>query len=91
MIIVGNKDIRKLFILPSSRNRNNYDYHGKISQYLLLPLNQKLRHLNLPFKLSPPKVIPIKTLRRKSTMLIKKRCFKPMPLKFKLYKVKSNH
>jgi hypothetical protein len=30
VIIVGKRDIRKLFVLPSSRNENNSDYHGKI-------------------------------------------------------------
>jgi hypothetical protein len=30
MIIVGKRDIRKLFVLLSSRNGNNSDYHGKI-------------------------------------------------------------
>jgi len=39
VIIVGKKDIRKLFVLPSSRNGSNFSYHGKIYQHLLLPLN----------------------------------------------------
>jgi hypothetical protein len=30
MIIVGKRDIRELFVLPSSQNGNNSDYHGKI-------------------------------------------------------------
>jgi hypothetical protein len=90
VIIVGKKDIRKLFILLSSRNGNNSNYHGKIYQHLLLPLNQKPRHLSFPLRLSPPKVILIKML-RKSTMLIRGRCFKPMLLKFKLYKMNLNH
>jgi hypothetical protein len=30
VIIVGKRDIRKLFVLPSSRDGNNSDYHGKI-------------------------------------------------------------
>jgi hypothetical protein len=30
MIIVGKRDIKKLFILPSSWNGSNSDYHGKI-------------------------------------------------------------
>jgi hypothetical protein len=64
VIIVGKKDIRKLFVLPSSQNGNNSNYHIKIYQHLLLPLNQKPRHLNLPFKFSPPKVIPVRMLRR---------------------------
>ncbi len=43
----------KLFVLPSSQNRSNFDYHCKIYKYLLLPLNQKPRHLCLPLRLSP--------------------------------------
>jgi hypothetical protein len=68
--------------LPSSRNRSNSDYHGKICQHLPLPLNQKPRHFNLPLRLSPPRVILLRMLRKRSTMLIKGRCFKPMPLSF---------
>jgi hypothetical protein len=30
VIIVGKRDIRKLSVLPSSQNGNNYDYHDKI-------------------------------------------------------------
>jgi hypothetical protein len=30
VIIVGKKDIMKLFVLPSSRNKSNFDYHGTI-------------------------------------------------------------
>jgi hypothetical protein len=77
--------------LPSFRNKSNSDYHGKICQHLPLPLNQKPRHLNLPRKFSSPKVIPIRMLRRRNTMLTRERCFKPMPLKFKLCKMNSNH
>ncbi len=91
VIIVGKKDIRKLFILPSSRNRSNSDYHGKICQHLLLPLNKKPRHFNLPLKISPPRVIPIRMPRRRNIMLARGSCFKPMPFKFKLYKMNSNH
>jgi hypothetical protein len=91
VIIVGKRDIRKLFVLPSSWNESNSNYHGKICQHLLLPLNQKLRHLSVPFRLSPPRVIPVKMQRRNSTMLIRGRCFKPMLLKFKLCKMNSNH
>jgi hypothetical protein len=91
VIIVGKRDIRKLSILPSSQNRSNFDYHDKIYQYLLLPPNQKPRHLSLQLRLSPPKVIPIIMLRRRSTMLTRGRCFKPMPLKFKLCRMNSNH
>jgi hypothetical protein len=91
VIIVGKRDIRKLFVLPSSRNGSNSDYHGKICQHLPMPLNQKPKHLNLPLRLFPPRVIPVIMLRQKSTMLIRRKCFKPMPLKFKLYKMNSNH
>jgi hypothetical protein len=91
VIIVGKRDIKKLFILPSYQNGNNSDYHGKICQRVLLPLNQKPKHLNLPLRLSPPRVIPIRMLRRRCTMLTRGKCFKPMPLKFKLYKMNSNH
>jgi hypothetical protein len=91
VIIVGKKDIRKLFVLPSSWNGSNSNYHGKICQHLLLPLNQKPRHLSLPFRFSPPRVIPVRMLKRRSKMLTRGRCFKPMLLKFKLYKMNSNH
>jgi hypothetical protein len=91
VIIVGKKDIRKLFILPSSRNRSNCDYHDKICQHLPLPLNQKPRHFSLPLRLCPPRVIPIRMLRRRNTMLTRRRCFKPMALKFKLCKMNLNH
>jgi hypothetical protein len=91
VIIVGKKDIKKLFVLASFWNESNSAYHDKIYQHLLLPLNQKSRHLNLLLKISPPKVIPIRMLRRRSIMLTKGRCFKPMPLKFKLCKINSNH
>jgi hypothetical protein len=63
LIIVGKRDIRKLFVFPSSQNRNNFNYHGKIYQHLPLPLNQKPRHLNLPLRLSPPRVIIIRMLK----------------------------
>jgi hypothetical protein len=91
VITVGKRDIRKLFILPSSRKGSNFDYRSKTYQHLLLPFKQKPRHLNLPFKLSPPRVIPVRMLRRRSTMLTKGRCFKPMPFKFKFCKMNSNH
>ncbi len=78
MIIVGKRDIKKLFVLPSLRNKSNSDYHCKIYQHLLLPFNQKPRHFNLPLKLSMPRVIPVRMLRWRSTMLIRGRCFKPM-------------
>jgi hypothetical protein len=91
VVFVGKKDIMKLFVLPSSWNKSNSDYHNKIYQHLSLPFNQKPRHLSLPLKLSPPRVIPIKMLRRKRTMLIRGRCFKRMSLKFKLCKMNLNH
>jgi hypothetical protein len=91
VIVVGKRDIKKLFVLPSSRNGSNSDYHNRICQHLPLPLNQKPRHLSLPLRLSPPRIILVRMLRKRSTMLIRGRCFKPMPLKFKLYKMNSNH
>jgi hypothetical protein len=91
VIVVGKRDIRKLSVLSSSRNGSNSDYHDKICQHLSLPLNQKPKHLSLQLMFSPPRVIPVRMLRRKSTMLTRGRCFKPMPLKFKLYKMNSNH
>jgi len=91
VIIVGKRDIRNLSVLPSSQSRSNSDYDAKICQHLPLSLNQKLRHLNLPFRLCPPRVIPTRMLRRRSTMLTRGRCFKPMQFKFKLYKMNSNH
>jgi hypothetical protein len=91
MIIVGNRDIRKLFVLPSSRNESNSNYDSKICQHLSSPLHQKPRHFNLPLKLSPPRVILVRMLRRRSTMLTRGRCFKPMPFKFKLCKMNSNY
>jgi hypothetical protein len=91
VIIVRKRDIRKLFVLPSSWNGSNFDYHNKLCQHLLLPFNQKPRHLSLRLKLSPPKVIPIRMLRKNNTMLTRRRYLKPMLLKFKLYKMNSNH
>jgi hypothetical protein len=91
VIIVKKRDIRKLSVLPSSRNKSNSDYHDKIYQHLPLPLNQKPKHLTLPFRLCPPKVIPVRMLRRRNIMLIRGRCFKPMPFKFRLFKMNSNH
>jgi hypothetical protein len=91
VIIVRKMDIMKLFVLPSSRNENNSDYHDKFYQHLSLPLKQKPKHLSLPLKLSPLKVILIKMVRKRSTMLTRQKCFKPMPLKFKLYNMNSIH
>jgi hypothetical protein len=91
VIIVGKKDIKNLLVLSSSRNGSNFDYHNKICEHLSLPLNQKWKHLSLPFWLSPPRVILVKMLRRRNTMLTRGRCFKPMLLKFKLYKMNLNH
>jgi hypothetical protein len=91
VIIVGKKDIKKLFILPSSQKGSNSDYHGKICQHLPLPLNQEPRHFNLPLKLFPPRVILVRMLRKRNTMLTSGRCFKLIPFKFKLCKMNSNH
>ncbi len=90
VIIVGKRDIRKLFVLPSSWNRNNSNYHNKIYEHFMLPLYQKLRHFNILLRFSPPRVILVKMLRR-NTMLTIWKCFKPMLLKFKLCKMNSNH
>jgi hypothetical protein len=91
VIIVGKRDIKNLFVLLSFRDGSNSNYHDKICQHLPLSLNQKLRHFNLPFRLCPPRVILIRMLRRRSTMLTRGRCFKPMQFKFKSYKMNSNH
>jgi hypothetical protein len=91
VIIVGKRDIRNLSVLPSSQSGSNSDYNGKICQHLPLSLNQKPRHFNLPLRLYPQKVIPTRMLRRRSRMLTRRRCFKPMQFKFKLYKMNSNH
>jgi hypothetical protein len=73
VIIVGKKDLKKLSVLPSSWTGSNSDYHDKIYQHLPLPLNQKPRHLNLLFKLCPPRVILVRMLRRRSTMLTRRK------------------
>jgi hypothetical protein len=91
VIIVEKRDIMNLFVLPSSQNGSNSDYNDKICQHLLLSLNQKPRHLSLPLRLCPPRVIPTRMLRRKSTMLTRGRCFKPMQFKFRFYKMNWNH
>jgi hypothetical protein len=91
VIIMGKRDIRKLFVLPSSWNRSNFDYHSKICQHLPLPFNQKLKAPQPSTHAFPPKVIPVKMLRRRSTMLTRRMCFKPMPLKFKLCEMNLNH
>jgi len=91
VIIVGKRDIKNLSVLPSSQSGSNSDYNGKICQHLPMSLNQKLRHLSLPLRLCPPRVIPTRMLRRRSKMLIRGRCFKPMHFKFRLYKMNSNH
>ncbi len=91
VIIVGKRDIRNLSILPSLESGSNSDYNGKIYQHLPLSLNQKPRHLSLPLMFCPPKVILIRMLRRRSIMLTRGRCFKPMQFKFRLYKMNSNH
>ncbi len=71
--------------------RKHSDYHGKICEHLLLTLNQKPNNLSFPLRLCQLKVIPIRMLRRRSIMLTRRRCFKPMPFKLKLYKMNSNH
>jgi hypothetical protein len=91
VIIVGKKDIRKLCVLPSSRNRSNSDYHDKICQHLPLLLNQKPRHFSFALRLCSPRVIPVRMLRRRNTMLTRRRCFKFMQFKFRLYKMNLNH
>jgi hypothetical protein len=91
VIIVGKKDIKNLFVLPSSQSKNNCDYNDKICQHLQLSLNQKPRHLSLPLKLCPLRVVPTRMLRRRITMLTRGRCFKPMQFKFRFYKMNSNH
>jgi hypothetical protein len=88
VIIVGKRDIKKLFVLLSSHHESNSDYHGKIWQHLSLPFNQKPRHLNLSLRLSPLKVIIVRMIRKRSTMLTRGRRFKPMPFEFKLCKMK---
>jgi hypothetical protein len=90
VIIVEKRDIRKLSILLSSRNENNSDYHNKICKHLLLLFNQKPKHLSLQLRFSPSKVILVRMLRRRSTMLTRRRCFKPMLLKFKLCRMNLN-
>ncbi len=87
VIIVGKRDIRKLSILPSFRNESNSNYHGKIYQHLPFSLNQNPRNFNFSLKFFAPRVIPVRMIRRRSTMLTKRRCFKAMLLKFKLYKM----
>jgi hypothetical protein len=91
VIIMGKRDIRKLSVLPSFDNGNNSNYHDKIYHHLLLPFNQKPRHFNLPLKFPPPRVIPVRMLRRRNTMLTRGRCSKPMVLKSKFCKMNSNH
>ncbi len=89
VVIVGKRDIMTS-ILPSSQNGNNSNYHDKIYKHLMLPLNQKPKHLNLQLRFSPSRVIPVRMLRRRSTMLTRRRCFKPMLLKFKLCRLNLN-
>jgi hypothetical protein len=64
VIIVEKRDIRNLSVLPSSQSGSNSDYNGKICQHLPLYLTQKPRHLSLPLRLCPPKVIPTRMLRK---------------------------
>jgi hypothetical protein len=65
VIIVGKRDIMKLFVLPSSQNGSNFNYHDKICHHLPLPLNQKPRHLSLPLRLFTLRVIPSKNAKKK--------------------------
>jgi hypothetical protein len=37
---MGKKDMRKLFVLPSSQNGSNSDYHGKICNIFHSPLTK---------------------------------------------------
>jgi hypothetical protein len=90
-IIVGKRDIKKLSVLPSSQNGSNFNYHGKICQHVLLPLDQKPSNFSFPLRLYPPRVIPIRMLKRRSILLTRRGCFKPMAFKFRLYKMNSNH
>ncbi len=83
VIIVEKRNIRKLSILPSSWNKNNSNYHDKIYKHLLLLFNQKPKHLSLQLMFSPSRVILVRMFRRR-------RCFKPMLLKFKLYIMNLN-
>jgi hypothetical protein len=50
VIIVEKRDIKNLFVLPSSRNKSNSDYHGKIYQHLPLPLNSSFFRIKLQRK-----------------------------------------
>jgi hypothetical protein len=87
----GKKDIKKLFVLPSSWNESHSDYHDKISEHLLLPFNQKPRHFNLPLRLFPTKGSSSKNVKKKEHNADKKVVLQAMPLKFKLCKMNSNH
>ncbi len=87
----GKEGHQETVCFANSQNGNNFDYHGKICQHLPLPLNQKPRCLSLPLKLCLPRVIPVRMLRRRNKMLTRGRCFKPMPFKFRLYKMNLNH
>jgi len=33
VIIMGKRDIKKLLVLPNSRNKNSFDYHGKLPAF----------------------------------------------------------
>jgi hypothetical protein len=77
VIIVGKRDIKNLSVLPSSHSGSNSDYNNKICQHLPLSLNQKPRHLSLPLRLCPLRVIPTRMLRRRSKMLIRRGASSP--------------
>ncbi len=88
VIIMGKKDIKKLFVWQVPGMETTPITIAKSTSIFRCP---STKTQGLPLKLSPPKVIPIRMLRRKNTMLTKGRCFKPMLLKFKFCKMNSNH
>jgi hypothetical protein len=91
VIIVEKREINKLFVLPSSRNKNNSNYHGKNMPASSATPQPKAKAPQPSIQAFPTKGNSSTMLRRRSTMLTRKRCFKPMLLKFKLYKMNSNH
>jgi hypothetical protein len=89
-VIVGKRDIEKIVCFAKFSKRKQFRLPRQNLLAFFAALNQKPRHLNLPFRFSPPRVIPVRMLRRRSTMLVRGRCFKPMLFKFKLCKMNSN-
>ncbi len=79
VIIMGNRDIRQ-FWLPMQNLPTSSVAH-----------QPKAKAPQPSIQVSSPRAILIRMLRRRNTMLTRGRCFKPMPLKFKLYKMNSNH